>query len=87
MSDPKKHHYVPEFLLKGWYRQDGRVAVYSRKAGRVVIDWRTPEHTGFEGNLYSISALPEDREWVRAGSDGKARCRPGSSDFEAPAGR
>ena len=61
---------MPEFLQKGWCRQDGRVAVcsrkavYSRKAGRVVIDWRTPEHTGFEGNLYSISALPEDREWV-----------------------
>jgi hypothetical protein len=29
-----------------------------------VIDWRTPEHTAFEPHLYSISALPEDREWV-----------------------
>ena len=64
MSDPKKHHHVPQFLLEGWCRADGRVAVYSRKANRVVIDWRTPEHTAFEPHLYSISALPEDREWV-----------------------
>ncbi|RTL72811.1 MAG: DUF4238 domain-containing protein [Hyphomicrobiales bacterium] len=64
MSDPKKHHHVPQFLLEGWSRADGRVAVYSRKANRVVIDWRTPEYTAFEPHLYSISALPEDREWV-----------------------
>jgi hypothetical protein len=64
MSDPKKHHHVPQFLLDGWRRADGRVAVYSRKANRLVIDWRTPEHTAFEPHLYSISALPEDREWV-----------------------
>lgn len=64
MSDPKHHHHVPQFLLGGWCRADGRVAVYSRKASRLVIDWRTPKHTGYEPHLYSISSLLEDREWV-----------------------
>jgi Protein of unknown function (DUF4238) len=64
MSNAKKHHHVPQFLLEGWCRADGRVAVYFRKANRVLIDWRTPEHTGCEPHLYSISALPDDREWV-----------------------
>lgn len=64
MSNPKNHHHVPQFLLNGWCRADGRVAVYSRKANRLVIDWRAPEHTAFEPQLYTISALPADREWV-----------------------
>ena len=64
MSDPKKHHHVPQFLLEGWRRVDGRLAVYSRMVNRVVIDWHTAEYTAFEPHLYSISALPEDRYWV-----------------------
>ena len=64
MSEPKNHHHVPKFLLNGWRRADGRVAVYSRKANQLVIDWRTPEHTAFVPHRYTISALPEDREWV-----------------------
>jgi hypothetical protein len=60
MSDPKKHHYVPQFLLSGWCRADGRVAFYSRKAGRLMVDWHAPKHIGYERHLYSISALPED---------------------------
>jgi hypothetical protein len=60
-----KHHHVPQFLLAGWCRKDGRLAVHTRRQGRVAIDWRTPEHTAFEPDLYTISALPEkDRQWV-----------------------
>lgn len=65
MSDPKKHHHVPQFLLDRWARQDGKLAVYSRKNGRLVVDWHAPEYTAFERELYSITALPkEDKQWV-----------------------
>lgn len=65
MSEPKNHHHVPQFLLAGWCRHDGRLAVYSRAGGRAVIDWHRPEYTAFEPHLYSIHALPEsDRQWV-----------------------
>ena len=59
MSDPVNHHYVPQFLLAGWCRPDGRLAVYSMKGGRVVIDWRAPKHTGYAPHLYSLPTLPE----------------------------
>lgn len=65
MSIPEKHHHVPQFYLSNWAQSDGRVAVYSRRNGRVVVSWRAPKHTAFEPRLYSISALPEgDRQWV-----------------------
>lgn len=65
MNDPIKHHYVPQFLLSQWCRDDGRLAVYSRKNNQLVTDWFSPKHTGFERNLYSISALPaNDQQWV-----------------------
>ena len=65
MAQPKRHHHVPELLLSGWCRDDGRLAVYSNRGRRVVVDWHTPEHTAFESNLYEIAALPkEDRQWV-----------------------
>lgn len=65
MNDPIKHHYVTQFLLSQWCRDDGRLAVYSRKNDQLVTDWLSPKHTGFERNLYSISALPaNDQQWV-----------------------
>ncbi len=65
MSDPTNHHHIPQFLLSGWCREDGRLAVYSRPAGKVVISWRTPEYTGFEPNLYMINAVPPaDQQWL-----------------------
>ena len=65
MSDPKKHHHVAQFLLSGWCGADTRLAVYSRKAGRLVIDRHTPEHTGYEPYLYSLPRrLGGDPQWV-----------------------
>jgi hypothetical protein len=60
-----KNHHVPQFLLAGWCGKDGRLVVYTRRRERIAFDWHTPEHTGFEIDLYAVSALPEkDRHWV-----------------------
>ena len=48
MSDPKRHHYVSQFLLEGWCGDDGRLCVYTRKGGRLVFDRHTPKHTAYE---------------------------------------
>lgn len=65
MSDPEKHHHVPQFYLAGWAGDDGRVTVYSRQNGRVVASRRAPKHTAFEPRLYTIESLPpQDQQWV-----------------------
>src|SRR3954447_2993210 len=68
MSDPTNHHHVPQFLLAGWCGADGRLTVYSRRAGRIVVNQRSPKHTGFEPHLYSVPALhPKDRNTIERG--------------------
>lgn len=60
VNEPRNHHYIPEFYLSRWARGDGRVAIFSRPQLKVVISWRTPEHTGYEPGLYSlVGASPE----------------------------
>ncbi len=64
-STPQRHHHVPRFLLSGWCRKDGKLAIYSRVGNHVAVSFRAPKHTAFEPHLYSISSLPEaDRQWV-----------------------
>jgi hypothetical protein len=56
-----------------------RLAVYSNRDRRVVVDWHTPEHTAFESNLYEIAALPKkDRQWVERELMSKAVDDPAS---------
>jgi hypothetical protein len=65
MSNPKRHHYVGQFLLEGWSGVDGKLCVYAHKGGRVVCDRHTPKHTAYEMNLYTIEAFAEtDRQVV-----------------------
>jgi hypothetical protein len=65
MSDPKRHHYVGRILLDGWRGADGKLAVYTRKHDRLIVDRHTPKHTAYEMNLYTIEAFSEaDRQWV-----------------------
>lgn len=62
---PKNHHHVPRFLLAEWAGVDGKLTVYSRKAGGIAISRRSPKNTAFEPNLYSLQSLAEgDQQWV-----------------------
>lgn len=66
MSDPKHHHHVAQFYLKGWCRDDGKLCVFERKGPqrRLVHDWHTPKHVGYEPYLYTIPSLTDDPQWV-----------------------
>jgi hypothetical protein len=52
VSDPKKHHYVPEFYLKGFCR-NGKLWVYDRE--RATYDQLPPEALGIKKNFYSFT--------------------------------
>jgi hypothetical protein len=51
-----KHHYVPQFLLRRWTNETGRLHCFSVRNGRLVCSERAPEYTGFEKDLYGILA-------------------------------
>jgi Protein of unknown function (DUF4238) len=55
LSFPKKHHYIPKFLLKRWAGDDGKLAEFQRYHGGVVKARRVhPSMTGYFENLYAL---------------------------------
>ncbi|NMN57422.1 MULTISPECIES: DUF4238 domain-containing protein [unclassified Xanthobacter] len=55
---PQRHHYIPEFYLKGWVSPDGRLCQYSRNGGAVKPLRRSPKATGFVDGLYQLEGFP-----------------------------
>ncbi|MGV3458754.1 DUF4238 domain-containing protein [Sphingomonas sp.] len=54
MSDPKRHHYLPEFYQKPWMGDDNKVTVYRRRyAGKLDIQRKARKAVGWETELYS----------------------------------
>lgn len=70
MSDPKRHHYLPEFYQKAWMGDDNKVTVYRRRhGGKLDIQRKARKSIGWERELYSdlSEAEPERRQRVESG--------------------
>jgi Protein of unknown function (DUF4238) len=61
MNDSQDNHYIPQFLLRGWCNENGKLTVYSRRQGRVVTSDLNPRSTGFETNLYRYNQGPLEK--------------------------
>jgi hypothetical protein len=62
MSNPRDHHYVPQFLLARWCKPSGKLTVYRRAQGRVVVSDLHPKSTAFERDLYSFQKVLPARQ-------------------------
>ncbi|MEG3083553.1 DUF4238 domain-containing protein [Sphingomonas sp. PB2P12] len=51
-----KHHYVPQFLLRRWCNDRGKLQSFKIRAGRVLCTSQAPEYTGYENALYAVAA-------------------------------
>ena len=61
MGSPLRHHFLPEFYLKRWAQQDGRLVEYKKPYANTVKPRRThPKGTGFIFRLYAVEGLPDD---------------------------
>ena len=61
MSDPKKHHFVPQFLLAEWAVNDGKLwrftRPYKQKIAKKLV---SPAEIGYEKLLYTTPGLPDE---------------------------
>lgn len=48
------HHFVPQFVLRRWCNEAGKLQSFRIVHGRVACRATTPEYTGFEPRLYAI---------------------------------
>lgn len=61
MSDPKKHHFIPQFLLAEWAGADGKLWRFTRPYGDKIAKKRvSPAEIGYERFLYTTPGIPEE---------------------------
>jgi Protein of unknown function (DUF4238) len=59
-NPPKKHHYLPEFMLRSWAGQDGKFVRYMPvHDGRLDKKRVFPSQAGFELDLYTIQGFED----------------------------
>ncbi len=57
-NPPKRHHFVPKFLLQNWATADEKIVVYRRlPSGKVVHDRVAAKGAGYEEHLYTFPKL------------------------------
>lgn len=58
MSDPKKHHFVPQWLMRNWAQDDGTVIGLDRRNSPKVRLFRAdPKHVNVQRHLYSTNKI------------------------------
>jgi hypothetical protein len=61
-----KHHYVPQFMLRRWCNDAGKLPSFSVRNGRVLHSSLAPRYTGYENALYAVvaNALGIDEDYL-----------------------
>jgi hypothetical protein len=57
MSDPRRHHFNPEFHLRQWAGADGLLCEIKKDHGKVEAQPRSPRATGFQRDLYRTDGV------------------------------
>jgi Protein of unknown function (DUF4238) len=60
MSEPKRHHFNPEFYLRQWAGADGLICEIKKDHGKVQAQRKSPKATGFQRDLYRIDGVPDE---------------------------
>lgn len=67
-KQPKRHHYVPQFLLSRWGREDGRIYTHRRSPeGALFETWLMPREVGAQNHLWSLSQYHKERGIIESG--------------------
>lgn len=61
MSEPKKHHFIPQFLLAEWAVNDGKLWRFTRPYGsKIARKLVAPAEIGYERLLYTTPGIPAE---------------------------
>lgn len=54
MSNPVKHHFIPQFHLRNWQNQEGRICCFRKQGDR--FDLVVPKNLANQNNLYKFDS-------------------------------
>lgn len=59
-NEPRRHHFIPQFYLRRWQIDGGRICEYSLQNGAVKPRSVFPKGTGFVKDLYALTGVSGD---------------------------
>ncbi|MDI1326076.1 MAG: DUF4238 domain-containing protein [Brevundimonas sp.] len=61
-NPPRKHHFIPQFLLGQWTTNDGKLWRFMQPApGKIAVKSVSPAEIGYEEYLYATPGLPPEK--------------------------
>jgi Protein of unknown function (DUF4238) len=60
----QRHHYIPEFYIKGFVGNDGKVSVYNKELGRIDSIRKSPKQVFFEWNRNTYNVHGKETDFV-----------------------
>ena len=64
MNITKRHHYIPEFWIKGFVGEDGFVSVFNKDKGELEKTRKSPKQIFFEWNRNSFNIKGEKNDFI-----------------------
>lgn len=64
MKLSKRHHYIPEFYIKGFVGLDGKVSVYNKETGEIDSIRKSPKQVFFEWNRNTFNVLGKETDFI-----------------------
>lgn len=64
MTKSERHHYLPEFFIKGFVGEDGKLSVYDKTKRKIVSLRKSPKQVFFEWNRNTFNINGEKTDFV-----------------------
>lgn len=64
MGVSERHHYIPEFLIKGFTGKDGKVSVFDLKKGKIKSGRKSPKQIFYEWNRNTFKIENQSTDFV-----------------------
>lgn len=64
MKKSKRHHYIPEFFIKGFTGEDGKISVFNKEKGIIEKLRKSPKQIFFEWNRNSFNINGNETDFL-----------------------
>lgn len=64
MNISKRHHYIPQFFIKGFAGEDGKLAVFNKESGELDQSRKSPKQIFYEWNRNTFDINGEETDFV-----------------------
>ena len=64
MGKSERHHYIPQFFIKGFVGDDGKVSVYNKETGKMDLTRKSPKQVFFAWNRNTFTVAGQETDFI-----------------------